>query len=360
MKNRHQSYVRVIPELRSVHLAELEAMEPETIFYLEENWDLSNAFVPSFCSKLGTWGITLALFSSRASTLELFEPFWVRHLWRNVLMLTAWKAGAFLRQSKRETVLYAIENNDFESIVFGRRHRNNLFSALLFAFLRLIYKNAFDRIVFGSQGSSETYSRLLAGSRSVSRVITELQKPDPQFVTGVNTEGFVFVARMEERKGIRLLLETWEAVERLNPRAQLTLVGDGPLGTMVSDWAKNSEQRLYLGHLEWRSVKEVLHQNRVLVAPSIRWGRWREQISLPICEALAVGLSVATTSETGLATWLEQSGHLVFSPDAETNLLAEQLIDFAKNPLSPHDVRASLPNVSGRVESSRWLHKKSF
>ncbi len=68
------------------------------------------------------------------------------------------------------------------------------------------------------------------------------------------------------------------------------------------------------------------------------------------------GLTVVTTTETGLAPWLRAHGHHVLTAPPSPDALAKALVDALAQPLPRAQVLASLPAVSARLEADRWLH----
>ncbi|HEX8510411.1 MAG TPA: glycosyltransferase, partial [Propionibacteriaceae bacterium] len=98
-----------------------------------------------------------------------------------------------------------------------------------------------------------------------------------------------------------------------------------------------------------------LRQSQVLVLPSQSNPGWREQIGLPIMEALAHGCSVVTTSDTGLAQWLTEHGHSVISSSGSASHLADAMVTRLRAPLDESEVLASLPGRDGRLVADDWL-----
>ena len=95
----------------------------------------------------------------------------------------------------------------------------------------------------------------------------------------------------------------------------------------------------------------------MVIAPSVPAGRWREQLGLPIIEGLSVGATVVTTTETGLASWLEQQGHTVIPMPRIAELLARATAHALEHPLSVGDVIGTLPATDTRLEVDRWIHR---
>jgi glycosyltransferase involved in cell wall biosynthesis len=77
---------------------------------------------------------------------------------------------------------------------------------------------------------------------------------------------------------------------------------------------------------------------------------------LPIGEALAHGLTVVTTNETGLATWLADNGHTVIDEKHVATELGDAIVTALKNQLQPSAVETALPSIPGRIEADKWLH----
>jgi glycosyltransferase involved in cell wall biosynthesis len=100
----------------------------------------------------------------------------------------------------------------------------------------------------------------------------------------------------------------------------------------------------------------MLEHASILVAPSLREGRWREQVGNPILEALATGTTVVTTTETGIADWLLDHGHHVIRPAHLRERLGPAIIDALQQPLPIDRVLASLPTEDGRALADAWLH----
>jgi glycosyltransferase involved in cell wall biosynthesis len=167
----------------------------------------------------------------------------------------------------------------------------------------------------------------------------------------------VLVGERAARNGLRPLLQAWELVEGRCPAARLHVVGAGPLSGDVARWASaRPESREFHGQLPQREVLQLLPTCTSLVAPSIRSGRWREQIGLPIKEALRSGLTVVTTTETGLASWLRVHGHQVVEAPFTVQQLSDAIVEALQHPLLREQVLSALPAVSARLEADRWLH----
>ncbi|WP_445996339.1 glycosyltransferase family 4 protein [Okibacterium fritillariae] len=350
--------LRVFPELRAAHIERATDMLPGTTLYFSRKYDLGatppgHEFVP-----VSLLQAIVRVARSRAKKLELPEPLWLRYYPGNFVLGVVWRVSGLLQGKRRSASAYSIENNDIDALLFSGRSVPALVRRIAVAAFGLSARAVYGRLAYGSDGARETYESIPFLRGVTSRTFLEL--PAPRSI--VNDEAqpgrAVFVGRLEDRKGIERLMDAWPAVEEAVPGAVLEIVGDGPLGGAVTEWCRQNEsQRISSGALDHATVLRRLQEASVLVAPSQRDGRWREQIGLPISEALSTGLTIVTTSETGLAEWLLSTGHHVVSADRRDHTaLSRAIIGALEHPLDRASVLGSLPSVLGRIEADAWLN----
>jgi glycosyltransferase involved in cell wall biosynthesis len=110
--------------------------------------------------------------------------------------------------------------------------------------------------------------------------------PDPGLKCGAG-EYALYVGRLSEEKGLRVLLEAWS---RLGERIPLRIAGDGPLKEEIA--AQIKRRRLsgveLLGQLPASEIVSLMHGARFLVVPSVCY----ENFPLAVAEAFACGLPV--------------------------------------------------------------------
>jgi glycosyltransferase involved in cell wall biosynthesis len=108
--------------------------------------------------------------------------------------------------------------------------------------------------------------------------------------------GALFVGRLTEEKGIRLMLEAWRGLE-----VPLRIVGGGPLMQEVqrrqTPWIK------VLGPLPHNEVQQLMQQSAVLVFPSL----WYEGMPMSIVEAFRASLPVIASRLGVMAEMIEDS-----------------------------------------------------
>src|ERR1700685_921599 len=142
-----------------------------------------------------------------------------------------------------------------------------------------------------ARGTYDRVDAFISPSRSLVDVMVEGRLPAermhviPNFVADeqfrdlstrevVSPPIVLFVGRLEEVKGVRILLE---AARMLTPEIEVTVVGQGPLETEVQNAERDGLVR-YLGTRDWREIAQLMDRARALVVPSL----WEENC-LMVC-----------------------------------------------------------------------------
>lgn len=112
---------------------------------------------------------------------------------------------------------------------------------------------------------------------------------------------FLFVGRLTEEKGIRTLLNAWEAL----PDVPLIIAGDGPLLPEIQQRLaqRNMPCVQLTGKLPRQDVLSLMQRAQALIFPS----EWYEGMPITILEAFACGTPVIT-SRLGVQGELVQDG----------------------------------------------------
>lgn len=98
---------------------------------------------------------------------------------------------------------------------------------------------------------------------------------------------FLFVGRLTEEKGVRLLIKAFETLSY-----KLKIVGEGPLKEYVLDATNSNSNISYLGVLKKEDVCIELKKANALIFPSI----WLEPFGLVITEAFSSSCAVISTN----------------------------------------------------------------
>lgn len=108
----------------------------------------------------------------------------------------------------------------------------------------------------------------------------------------------LFVGRLEEEKGIPVLLDAWERAER-PAGARLAVAGDGPLAAEVS--ARSRLGVRALGRVPRERLPALYAAADVLVLPSVRTATFTEPWGLVVNEAMHQGTPVIVSDSVGAA-----------------------------------------------------------
>lgn len=130
----------------------------------------------------------------------------------------------------------------------------------------------------------------------------------------------VYLGRLSEEKGVDLLLDAWSLVADQHPHWTLRIVGHGPLGQQLRDYAQDLAGA---DRIEWlaatTSPQELLLASDLLVLPSRTEG-----LPLVLMEAQACAVPiVATDCSSGVRQLVGDWGALV--PRGDSRALAQAL-----------------------------------
>lgn len=109
--------------------------------------------------------------------------------------------------------------------------------------------------------------------------------PDPGVRRDGTGEHVLFLGRLTEEKGVRLLMTAWEACAG-ELGVPLVIAGAGPMRTEVEEWARSRNDVRYLGLRDPGECRELLARSVAVVAPST----WLEAFGLVVVEAMAAGV----------------------------------------------------------------------
>ncbi len=145
-------------------------------------------------------------------------------------------------------------------------------------------------------------------------VVRPNMAPDPGPVTEQARSGFLFVGRLSEEKGVRVLLEAARLTNE-----QIFVLGDGPLDAELRQ--KAPANLVLLGRGNREAVHKAMAGAKAVVIPSICY----EGFPLTMVEAFAAGTPVIASRIGALAEWVRdgENGLLVSPGDAKA--LAEAL-----------------------------------
>ncbi|NNG35836.1 glycosyltransferase [Nakamurella aerolata] len=363
--------VQVYTQVRSAHLERINEHPDAHLLYSYRSYDFDGALAdPTRVRKVTGPRLIGEIVRLRPRVIEVTEPLALGGLSRAA---AATVAAGLLRLSGRSdprVVSYAIENLDpFRTPRYpgigglARRVQHRLLN-------RWVSRRV-TRVAFGTAAAAELYQqRRPRLARAATVTIPALPAVCDCLGTHVPAGRKVrgramFVGSFSERKGLPQLASAWPAAAPSG--ATLELIGSGPLLESARRLATRADVSLTVDPPRGE-VHRALREATVVVLLSQPRLRWREQVGLPIVEALAHGCTVLTTDQTGLAGWLAGNGHRVLpsapvsggsagtaagvaDPAATAAALRSALAD----PLPPAEVVASLPAVDGRAAAAEWM-----
>lgn len=97
----------------------------------------------------------------------------------------------------------------------------------------------------------------------------------------------LFAGRLDEAKGVRVLMDGWDRYRALVGDAPLRLViaGSGPLEDEVAAWASSQSSVQWLGQVDRDRCFDLMSRARAVLLPSA----WEETFGLVVVEAMATG-----------------------------------------------------------------------
>ncbi len=153
--------------------------------------------------------------------------------------------------------------------------------------------------------------KFIEGGLPAKRIVVKpnFVEPDPGPKQG-RGDYALFVGRLSEEKGLRVLLNAWG---RLREPIPLRIAGDGPLSDEIAGEIRNEELKNVelLGRLSQFEITALMHGARFLVLTSVCY----ENFPLTVAEAFACGLSVIASRLGAMAEIIEDGTTGVhFSP----------------------------------------------
>lgn len=107
---------------------------------------------------------------------------------------------------------------------------------------------------------------------------------------------FIFVGRVNEKKGIEELLEIFSH----NPNIHLSIVGEGPLVGLVKEYSERCDNICYVGFVKcFENLIELYKRHSYLVMNSHRVGAWEELFGMSLVEGMSCGCVPIATSHPG-------------------------------------------------------------
>ena len=147
----------------------------------------------------------------------------------------------------------------------------------------------------------------------------------PNFVVDIPAPGatrgnyFLYIGRLTEEKGVRVLLEAFTGTGY-----ELRIAGNGPLLNEVLRAAEQQPEIHYLGTRSPEEIRGELAVCSALVFPSI----WYEGMPMTLLEAFATGTPVIASNLGAMATMIRHGENGWLFPPANAQELRKQVTDW--------------------------------
>ena len=371
----HHQHVRLYEQVRSAHLERAHELAPAAIVYRVQRYDFDPALTDGVeLAQAGTLAAARLAMRSRITRVEVDEPLYLASLPRTAAVLAVLGMKRLGGAPRAEIATYAIEDLD-PFAARPPRVRSRVRRSIERVLAGYIW-HRLDTVVYGTTEADALYSSTFRHIPRRQLTVEALPSPcacldpeaDAEAAGAADTaaaspverdpDGVLFLGSFSPRKGFADVLEAWPAILSRHPGARLTLVGSGELLPQARAAAAADPSIRLIVDPPRSVVHDELRRAHVLVLPSRRVGTWREQVGLPIVEGLAHGCEIVTTSETGIAEWLIDAGHVVLPAQVLSAGLADGVVDALVNPRTSDDILADLPGVDGRIAAGRALFRE--
>jgi glycosyltransferase involved in cell wall biosynthesis len=181
------------------------------------------------------------------------------------------------------------------------------------------WKRKVDRFIVLTDLAKRTF---IAGGLPAERICVKPNwVPRPPGLDRTHREGALFVGRLDEQKGVRVLLEAWKDLD-----CPLKIIGDGPLEDLVRQ--SGNDRIVYLGRQPRGTVQREMQAALFLVLPSIGY----EMFPVTVLEAYASELPVICSDLPSLGGLVETGVTGLRFPPGDAPGLAAQVRWAISNP----------------------------
>lgn len=166
--------------------------------------------------------------------------------------------------------------------------------------------------------------------------------------------GALFVGRLSEEKGIRLLLDAWK-LSGVGAEHTLTIAGDGDLRPLVEAAAAADSSIKYLGLVPGADVSALYDAAALVVVPSLS----QETDGLAAVVGMAAGRALLASDNTAMQRHLATgAGWLVRPVPRQFSVALHFLCDRAQ--LGEKGAHARRAYLNNRSETATFVHRSYF
>ncbi|MBO8199998.1 glycosyltransferase [Streptomyces smyrnaeus] len=127
--------------------------------------------------------------------------------------------------------------------------------------------------------------------------------PDPDGCRAGAGEQLLFLGRLAQAKGVRLLMAAWDDIAADGGvGVPLVIAGAGPLEAEVTAWAAGRDDVRYVGLYDPAECRQAIARSVAVVAPST----WLEAFGLVVVEAMAAGVPAIASGHGAFVELVEE------------------------------------------------------
>jgi glycosyltransferase involved in cell wall biosynthesis len=140
----------------------------------------------------------------------------------------------------------------------------------------------------------------------------------------------VYAGRLDEAKGVRLLMAGWDSYrdQAGDTGLRLVIAGTGPLGPEVADWASSRTSVRLVGQLDKDQCSDLMSRARAVLLPSA----WEETFGLVVVEAMALGVPPIATAHGSFVELITPGVDGVLFPPGDPAAMGRAIADVAAQP----------------------------
>ncbi|MFG3250398.1 glycosyltransferase [Streptomyces sp. NPDC048187] len=153
--------------------------------------------------------------------------------------------------------------------------------------------------------------------------------PDPEARRSGPGEHLLYLGRLAEAKGVRLLMAAWDEIAAGGGvGVPLVIAGAGPLEDEVTAWAAGRDDVRHVGLYDPEQCRRAIARSVAVVAPST----WLEAFGLVVVEAMAAGVPTVAAGHGAFVELVEDGGTGLLHRPGEAASLAACLRRIAAEP----------------------------
>lgn len=210
--------------------------------------------------------------------------------------------------------------------------------------LKIIFKFLFSFSNFYTVNSSFTKEKLLKflGKKKRNKIMVipfgiTLKELKEEKIEKIEKEEIkiLFVGRLIERKGVHILLESFAKVNKIFPKTQLIIAGDGPWRKRLEDLRDKldiKDKVIFKGYLKSGELEKEYKEADIFVLPSIHDVKGdTETLGVVLIEAMEYGVPVIATNVGGIPDVVKDGYNGLLVPEKDPDALAQAIIKLVEN-----------------------------